>query len=205
MDDDRTEDDLTDEDQPLLGRVAVAAVAGFTVIVAIAAFAQLPPVAAVATIVLAALMAAITLIDLRHYIIPNVLSFPAVPLGILANIAVFHGDDWMAGLTESVLGAVLAAGSFYLLRAVWFRLRGFEGLGLGDVKLAAVAGTWLGPLLLPSACLVAALAGLAAVAVMAVLPGRRLTLHDQIPFGSFIAPVILLFWLIRLSEIVPFW
>lgn len=200
----RVDDEVID-DEPLLSRWGIATAAGFTLIAAAMSFILLPPVAAVATVVLAALMVLITLIDLRHFIIPNVLSYPAVPLGVLANIAVFHGDEWTAGLTESVVGAVLAGGSFYLLRAAWFRLRGFEGLGLGDVKLAAVAGAWLGPMLLPSACLAAALGGLAAVGVMAVLPGRRIQLGDQIPFGSFIAPAILLFWVWRLSEAVPFW
>ena len=111
-----------------------------------------------------------------------------------ANVVVFHADDWLFGVQESVLGAVLAGGSFYLLRAVWFRLRKVEGLGLGDVKLAAAAGAWLGPGLLAPACLAAALAGIAAVGVLALRPGRRLAMADHIPFGSFMAPVILLFW-----------
>jgi len=196
---------VTDDDTPLLSRKVIAGAIVFAGIVAIAVFILVSPVAAVATFVLALIMALITLTDLKHFIIPNALSFPAVPLGIIANIAVFHADDWTAGLTESLLGAVLAGGSFYLLRAVWFRLRRYEGLGLGDVKLAAVAGAWLGPALLPTACLTAALAGLAGVAVMAILPGRRIDMTDQIPFGSFIAPVVLVFWVLRLLETVSFW
>jgi leader peptidase (prepilin peptidase) / N-methyltransferase len=195
----------TQDDEPLLSRAAVAGCVGFALAVAAAAFTVAPPLAALATGVLALLMALITLTDLRHFIIPDVLSFPSVPLGILANIAVFHGDDWTAGLIESLLGAVLAGGSFYALRAAWLRLRGFEGLGLGDVKLAAAAGAWLGPALLAPACLAAALAGLAAVGVMALLPGKRVEMQDHIPFGSFIAPVVLLFWCWRLLESVPIW
>lgn len=192
------DDHAQEELEPLLGRTAIAGCAAFAAVVTAVAFMLVAPQAAIATGVLALLMALITLTDLKHFIIPNALSFPAVPLGIIANIAVFHADDWLAGLTESLLGAVLAGGSFYLLRAMWRRLRGFEGLGLGDVKLAAVAGAWLGPELLPTACLAAALAGLAAIAVMALMPGRRIGLRDEIPFGSFIAPVILLFWAWRM-------
>ena len=196
---------MTADDTPLLSRKVIAGAIVFAGIVGIAVFILVSPVAAVATFVLALIMALVTLTDLRHFIIPNALTFPAVPLGIIANIAVFHSDDWTAGLTESLLGAVLAGGSFYLLRAAWFRLRRYEGLGLGDVKLAAVAGAWLGPALLPSACLTAALAGLAAVIIMAILPGRRVVMTDHIPFGSFIAPVVLLFWVLRLLENVSFW
>jgi leader peptidase (prepilin peptidase)/N-methyltransferase len=194
-----------DDDEPLLSHFAVAGCAAFALAVTAAALAVVPPPAAVATGVLALLMALITLTDLKHFIIPDVLSFPAVPLGIVANIAAFHRDDWTAGLTESLIGAVLAGGSFYLLRAGWLRLRGFEGLGLGDVKLAAAAGAWLGPGLLAPACLAAALAGLVAVGIMALLPGRRVAMHDQIPFGSFIAPVVLLFWCWRALDSVPIW
>ena len=202
---DDVDEQLPDDDTPLLGPVAVAGCAGFAAAVTVAGFALVPPAAALATGVLALLMALITLTDLRHFIIPNALSFPAVPLGAVANILVFHAEDWMGGLTESILGAAIAGGSFYLLRALWFRLRDFEGLGLGDVKLAAVAGAWLGPALLAPACLAAALAGLGGVVVLALRPGRRIDLQDEIPFGSFIAPVILLLWIWRLSEAVPFW
>jgi len=198
-------DDKPTDDDPLLSRTALASVAGFAALATALGLALMPPVVALATGVLALLMGLITLIDVRHYIIPDVLSFPAVPLGIIANIVVFHPDDWMAGLSESVLGAVLAGGAFFLLRALWFRLRGIEGLGLGDVKLAAVAGAWLGPEMLPAACLAAALGGLAAAVVLLALPGRQVRMSDHMPFGSFMAPVILLFWAWRVLDAVPFW
>ncbi len=198
-------DQETDQDAPLLSRIEVAAALAFALAITIALLVLLSPLAAVSTGVLAALMALITLTDVRHFIIPNEFSLPAIPLGILANVVMFHAGDWSAGVMESGLGVALAAGSFYLLRAGWFRWRGIEGLGMGDVKLAGVAGAWLGPGLLAPACLAAALAGLAAVVVMMLIPGRKLALSDHIPFGSFIAPVILLFWIWRVFDGVPFW
>lgn len=195
----------TDNDGPLLSRKEVAGCIVFGILVTIAGMVPLTAEAALATGVLALLMSLITLTDFRHFIIPDVLSLPAVPLGIVANVAVFHADDWVAGLNESVLGAILAAGTFYLLRALWFRMRGIEGLGLGDVKLAAVAGAWLGPGLLAPACLASALCGLAAALVMALLPGRRVAMSDELPFGSFIAPVILMFWGWRVLDGISFW
>lgn len=195
------DENAQDDDRPLLGRTDLLAAVAFAAVVTGAGFAMLPPVAALATGVLALAMSLIALIDARHFIIPDLLSLTAIPLGAVANIAVFHADDWTAGLTESALGAALAGGSFYLLRAVWFRLRQVEGLGLGDVKLAAAAGAWLGPGLLAPACLASALAGLVAVIVMALLPGRRLGMADQIPFGSFIAPVVLLVWIFRVLDV----
>lgn len=199
------EEQVNDGDDPLLSRTEIAGCAVFAVLMTIAGLVLVSPLAGFATGALALLMALITLTDLRHYIIPDAFSYPAVPLGIVANVLLFHGEDWTAGLRESLLGIVLAAGSFYLLRAAWFRLRGVEGLGLGDVKLAAVAGAWLGPGLLAPACLASSVAGIAAAGVMALMPGRRVSMGDEIPFGSFIAPVILLFWIGRLLGDVPFW
>lgn len=195
----------TDDEGPLISRTEIAGCIAFATLVTIAGMVLLTPVAAFATGVLALLMSLITLTDFRHFIIPDVLSLPAVPLGIIANTVVFHGDDWFAGLNESVLGAILAAGTFYLLRAMWFRMRGIEGLGLGDVKLAAVAGAWLGPSLLAPACLASALSGLLATLVMALLPRRRIAMSDEIPFGSFIAPVVLVFWCWRVLDASSLW
>jgi len=199
------DEQMTDDDGPLLSRKEIAGCLAFAALVTIAGMVLLTPTAALATGVLALLMSLVTLTDLRHFIIPDAVSWPAVPLGIIANTAVFHADDWAAGLNESLLGAILAGGTFYLLRALWYRMRGIEGLGLGDVKLAAVAGVWLGPGLLAPACLASALSGLAAALVIALLPGRRIGLGDHIPFGSFIAPVILLFWAWRVLQTVPSW
>lgn len=200
----RMDDTAPEDDGPLLSRREIAAACVFAAVVTVASFMLLPWAAAVATGLLAVIMALITLADLRHFIIPDLLSLPAIPLGAIANVVVFHGGDWPGGLTESLVGAVLGAGTFYLLRSLYARLRKREGLGLGDVKLAGVAGAWLGPVPLASVCLVAALAGLAAVLVMALLPGRRLAATDFIPFGSFIAPSILLFWLWRVLADAPY-
>ena len=198
-------DQESELDGPLLSQMEVAAAIALALAITIACLFLISPLAAISTGALAALMALITLSDFKHFIIPNEFSLPAIPLGVAANVMVFNADDWMAGLTESLLGVVLAAGSFYLLRAVWYRWRGVDGLGMGDVKLAGVAGAWLGPALLASACLAAALAGLVTVVVMMLIPGRRVRLSDHIPFGCFIAPVILLFWMLRVFAGVPFW
>jgi leader peptidase (prepilin peptidase)/N-methyltransferase len=160
----------------------------------------LPPVPAAFTACLFFGMALITVADFRHFIIPDILSLPAIPLGLAANALVLQAGDWRAGLSDGLTGALLGGGAFYLLRTVYSRLRGIEGLGLGDVKLAAVAGAWLGPSALAPACLVAALAALAGVLLNTILSGRRMfDARMHIPFGSFIAPTILLFWGLALA------
>ncbi len=139
------------------------------------------------------LMAMIVLTDLRAFIVPDVLSLPAIPLGFLATAVLATAETWAQTMMDSLAGAVIGAGVLYLLRAAYFRLRNIEGTGLGDVKLAAVAGAWLGPGALAPACLLAALAAFICLGVIAALKGRNL-LHARlaVPFGSFMAPAIFL-------------
>ena len=160
----------------------------------------LDPVTAAFTAYLAAAITAITWSDFRSFIVPDVLSLPAIPVGFAANILVLH-DGWQAGLMQSLWGAVLGGGALYMVRAIYFRLRRIEGLGLGDVKLGAVAGAWLGPELLAPACLAATISALLAVVLLGLINPERFAQRLQIPFGSFIAPAILLFWAFRLWEL----
>lgn len=185
---------------PLPGARAIAVATGLSVLLFLLLLWFVSPVAAGFTACLFFTMALITVTDLRHFIIPDVLSLPALPLGLLANVLVTHDGDWQAGLADGVAGALIGGGVFLALRLIYSRLRGIEGLGLGDVKLAAVAGAWLGPALLAPACLAAALAAIAAVLLQALLkPGRGIDTRAHIPFGSFIAPTIFVFW------VVSFW
>lgn len=190
---------------PVFSRASLIGAALFALAAGVLLWARLPAPALAAALYLCFAMALITLIDARHFIIPDVISLPSIPLGALATVMVFTPDDWGAGLTESAAGAGLAGGAFYLLRAFYFRLRGVEGLGLGDVKLAAVAGAWLGPQPLAMACLFAALGGLVAALFKRGRTGAGMPAGKaQIPFGSFIAPAILFFWLQKLWGIAPF-
>lgn len=157
----------------------------------------LDPVTAAFTAYLATAMAAITVSDFRHFIIPDFISLPAIPVGIAANVLVIHGS-WNSGLQESLTGAMLAGGVLYIVRAAYFRLRGGEGLGLGDVKLGVVSGAWIGPGLLAPACLLASLSALLAVLLLTLTDRSGPTQKLQIPFGCFIAPATLLTWAFRL-------
>ena len=188
---------VTRADVLRVGLLSLALFAGLLVL--------FPPVTAAFTAGLFLAMALITLADLRHFIIPDLLSLPAIPLGVAANALILKDGDWLMGISDGLMGALLGGGAFFLLRSLYFRLRGVEGLGLGDVKLAAVAGAWLGPSALAPACLVAALAALAGVLLNAQVSGRSgLDARLHVPFGSFIAPTIFIFWLLGLMGVPPF-
>jgi leader peptidase (prepilin peptidase)/N-methyltransferase len=82
------------------------------------------------------------------------------------------------------------------LREIYRRLRHRHGLGLGDVKLAAVAGTWLDWTLIPAAIEIAALSALFAYMASQLVLRRRLQAAAKLPFGLFFAPAIWICWLL---------
>ena len=143
---------------------------------------------------LAALMLAITVINSRRYIIPNELTGAAVALALLRAGLVGPEAGWHAVISAG-LKATAVTLPLLLLMAAYRRWRGRDGLGLGDVKLAAVAGAWLGFVTIFAVIELAALSALAAYAVNAWLRKRPLRATAFLPFGAFLAPAIWIGWL----------
>jgi leader peptidase (prepilin peptidase)/N-methyltransferase len=131
----------------------------------------------------------ITFIDLDHQIIPNVLSLPGSAIGFLCSFAV----PWLSW-SDSLLGILLGGGSLYLIAAGYQLLTGKEGMGMGDVKLLAMIGAFLGwQAVLPVVFFASLLGSLVGVPLMIV---RRADSKLAIPFGPFLAlgALIYLFW-----------
>ena len=139
-------------------------------------------------------MLAIAVVDQRRFIIPNQLTAVAVALGIVYSAVAEPHAMAQAVVLSTVRGAVLAL-MFWGLRAAYTRVRGREGMGLGDVKLAGAGGMWLGWQAIPIAIEIAALSALAALALGHVLGRRRIHAATRLPFGLFLAPAIWLAWL----------
>jgi len=145
---------------------------------------------------LALLMIAIAVVDARRFIIPDELTIAALALGFV-HAALLDTDAIMQSLaTAGLRGAVLAL-AFWGLRIAYGCLRGREGIGLGDVKLAGVAGVWLDWATMPVAVEIAALAALAVYAVRRFRGGRSVRRTIRLPFGLFFAPAIWIGWLLE--------
>ena len=129
----------------------------------------------VAAILLGALIA-ITAIDLRHQIIPDVISLPGIVVGFVANSLLPGGVDWL----DSLIGIAVGGGIFLVIILV-----SGGGMGGGDMKLGAMLGAFLGWKLGLLALLLGVLAG-GAVAVVLLLLGRK-DRKDAIPFGPYLA------------------
>ena len=131
--------------------------------------------------VLAVLLMALARVDLARMILPDWLN-GLVAVGGLCQALWLRDPD----LIDAFLGATLA-GCLLLGVAIGYRrLRGVEGLGLGDVKLAAAGATWsgvagVGPMLL------VATASCSLIVLLGVLRGRPIDAQARIPFGPFLA------------------
>lgn len=151
---------------------------------------------------LALIAVAIAVIDARYFIIPNGLSAAGFGLA-LVNAAVMAPFAMGEAIAVALLRAVVLALLFLGLRALYRRVRGREGIGLGDVKLAGVAGAWLDWLTLPIAIQIAALAALAVFAIRHYAAGQPFDAALKYPFGVFLGPSIWLGWLIEVTLLAP--
>lgn len=128
--------------------------------------------------------------DWRHMVLPDGLTFPLLAAGL--GVAYAIDPAKLAGHTLGAgIGYLLFAGTAVLYR----RLRGREGLGLGDAKLMAAAGAWLGWAGLASVIIWGGLTALAWIVISSAVSGDKLSAARALPFGTFLAFGIWLVWL----------
>lgn len=144
------------------------------------------------TLVLAILMIWISCVDVQRFEIPDLASLLLAASGI--------AFAWQAGpsvLTLNLLAGTFWGTAFYLVAIVYARLRGWDGLGFGDVKLIAALGIWFG--LVPTTFLIlgAALAGIAAILVFSFIETNRTEDLSKtgIAFGPFLCLSAWVTWL----------
>jgi leader peptidase (prepilin peptidase) / N-methyltransferase len=139
------------------------------------------------------LMLGVVAADARRFVIPDALSGGAFALGVI-HAFVASADPGFEGALTALSHAAFAAGLFLLVRVAYRRLRGREGLGLGDVKLAGAAGAWLSLPMLQTTIEIAAIAALAAYLFRQTKRMRILRPAARVPFGAYFAPAIWLGW-----------
>ncbi len=139
-----------------------------------------PRLEAAAAAALLSLLLALAAIDIEHFLLPDSLTFP----GMAAGLAL---QPWIPGVNwiEAAAGVLVGAGVLFLIAEAWAWLRREEGMGLGDAKLLAMIGAFLGwkgvLITLFLACLAGSLFGLALVVT------ARGSVKTRLPFGAFLA------------------
>jgi leader peptidase (prepilin peptidase)/N-methyltransferase len=133
---------------------------------------------------------ALAVIDARHGILPDPINLPLIPVGLL-TAHLFMPDRLQAHLIGTLAGFAILATIAWLYRM----LRNRDGIGLGDAKLYAAAGAWLGVEALPGIMLISALSALA-VALARTVFGARLNAASEIAFGPYLAMAFWTCWLL---------
>jgi prepilin signal peptidase PulO-like enzyme (type II secretory pathway) len=167
------------------------------------------PAGAIAAGLLGSLLAALCRIDLGCRMLPDSLT-----AAMLAGALLFHGLLGELALTDSIIGALAGYGLLWGLSTAFGKIRGVTAMGRGDFAMAAAIGAWVGWIGLPMALATASISGLM-LALLAHLSRRTSEpkphqadtptlhacdtqsgkfLHQEIPFGPFLAAGFLLSW-----------
>ena len=120
--------------------------------------------------------------------LPDALTLPLAAGGLLLA---WNGPAFV----DHILGAVAGFAVFAAAAWAYRRIRGREGLGLGDAKLLAAAGAWVAWQGLASVVFIAAVAGLGVALARAAASGRTPAASDRVPFGATLALGLWLVWL----------
>jgi leader peptidase (prepilin peptidase)/N-methyltransferase len=124
-------------------------------------------------------MVVLFVIDIEHRILPNVITIPGVIIGLLFSFATEPG--WAGSLA----GAIAGGGGLLLVAEVYLRVRKDEGLGMGDVKMLAMIGAFLGWKLMLLTLVLGSLLG--SIVGVAMIASGRGSMKYALPFGTFLA------------------
>ena len=133
----------------------------------------------VSRLVFTAILIALFGTDLETMRLPNVLTLPGIAIGLVSSLFL------PPGIVASLIGAVIGAAIPYAIRWIWQRARGVDAMGLGDVKMLAMIGAFLGWRQVWVVLFLASVTG--AIIGVALMAGRGRSSRMRLPFGTFLA------------------
>jgi leader peptidase (prepilin peptidase)/N-methyltransferase len=176
----------------------LAVLIGGGIAIGLVSIVSLPVPVAIASTLLGILMVAGADVDARTYLLPNLITWGAIISGVIAAWFLDELDPWQA-TSDAILRAMCAAGLLALLRSAYSTVRHREGLGFGDVKLAAAVGAWL-PLNAIPLCFGLATAAALVTILWGLVRGKRVEKTMKIPLGAFLCPAL---WFVFFASNLP--
>ncbi len=156
----------------------------------LSAFGLTPP--GVVTFLILCFLIPLTVIDHKTGFLPDALTLPLIALTVGANFFELFIDR-----ESALIGAGIGFLIFWLIGEVFYRIRKVDGLGLGDAKLLAALGGWLGSQALPFIVLISALLGLLVIGISQA-KGNKVANDTAIPFGPYLClSAIIIFALVQ--------
>ena len=140
--------------------------------------------AALLLLILSIFFIIIFFIDLKHFIIPNELTFPLMIIGFIKSFDPNLNQTIFPNYINSLIGGLVGYSIIWLIIFIYKKIRNKEGMGLGDAKLLAVVGFWFGWVSIPFVIFISS-----AVALILVIPSilnKSRKMSSEIPFGPYI-------------------
>ena len=123
-------------------------------------------------------------IDLKHFIIPNEITYPLMMLGFIKSFDPNLNLVLFPNFIDSLIGGFFGYVIIWLVIFIYKKFRNKEGMGLGDAKLVSVIGFWFGWISIPFVIFFSS-----AIALIKVIPDlikNKKNLSSEIPFGPYL-------------------
>lgn len=130
-------------------------------------------------------------IDLKHFIIPNELTFPLMIIGFFKSFDPNLNQTIFPNYINSLIGGVFGYLIIWLIIFFYKKVRKKEGMGLGDAKLLAVVGFWFGWFSIPFTIFMSSVVAL--IFVLPSLINKSRKMSSQIPFGPYIIIAVIFY------------
>ncbi len=134
-------------------------------------------------------------IDLRHFIIPNTLTFPLMFIGFVKSFDPNLNNFLFPNYINSFIGGIAGYLIIWLIIFAYKKIRNKEGMGLGDAKLLSAIGFWFGWYSIPFVLFLSSIIALG-IALPSLIKKSK-SLSSQIPFGPYIILGITLYIFIK--------
>lgn len=145
----------------------------------------------------------VTFIDFDEQIIPDIISLPGIPIGVLVHLF-GSWPMWKESLIDSGLGILVGGGSLLLISQLYYIIRKREGLGGGDVKLCAAFGAFLGWKPMVFIFMISSVLALLYAVVSLIFSRNKEEGPMIIPYGPFLSAAAFIYYLYG-TEIVLFY
>ena len=143
----------------------------------------------------------IIFIDMKHFIIPNELTFTLMIIGFIKSFDPYLNQYLFPNYLNSLIGGVMGYSIIWFIIFAYKKLRNKEGMGLGDAKLLSAIGFWFGWISIPFILFFSSFVALGFA--IPSLVNKSKTMSSQIPFGPYLVLGCVLY-LVLIEQIIKY-
>jgi len=133
--------------------------------------------------------------DFKEYIIPNTITYPLAVIGL--SLSVLELNPLNTFVVDSLVGGIASGLLFFIISKAYFYLKNRDGLGLGDVKMIAMLGFWLGVEAILMIIIVSSILGI--IVGLSLIAAKKIEAQEYLPYGCFISIAALIVIFLKLE------